>query len=113
MRADLSRKRLMGYTSARGGKHLKEERKKKMKVKITVEMENTDGTSAVERTTIDVDVPDFEEFTGPDRFGAVFDKYERKVLKARNEVIEAATEKYLSEMAKKKHSQSQGREKEK
>ena len=68
-------------------------------------MENTDGTSAVERTTIDVDVPDFEEFTGPDTFGAVFDQYERKVLKARNKAIEEATERYLSELAKKKHSQ--------
>ena len=72
-----------------------------MKVEITVKIKNTDGTSAAEATTIEVDVPDFEEFTGPDKFGAVFDQYERKVLKARNEAIEAATEKYLSEMAKK------------
>lgn len=72
-----------------------------MKVKITVEMENTDGTSAVERTTIDVDVPDFEEFTGPDKFGIVFDQYERKVIKARNDAIKVATEKYLSDLAKK------------
>jgi hypothetical protein len=69
-----------------------------MKVEITVNIKNTDGTSAAEATTIEVDVPDFEEFTGPDKFGAVFDQYERKVLKARNEAIEAATEKYLSEM---------------
>jgi len=82
-----------------------------MKVKITVEMENTDGTSAVERTTIDVDVAELEEFTGPDRFGAVFEQYERKVLKARNEAIKAATEKYLSEMAKKKQSQREEKEK--
>lgn len=72
-----------------------------MRVKITVQMENTDGTSAVEATTIDVDVPDFEEFTGPDKFGVVFNQYEQKVLKARNESIKAATEKYLSELAKK------------
>jgi hypothetical protein len=75
--------------------------KKTMKVKVTVEMENTDGTSAVERTTIDVDVPDFAEFTGPDKFGTVFDQYEQKVLKARNKAIKVATEKYLSELAKK------------
>ena len=36
------------------------------------------------------------------KFGEVFDQYERKVLKARNEAIEAATEKYLSELAPKK-----------
>ena len=36
-----------------------------------------------------------------------------KLLKARNEAIKAATEKYLSEMAKKKHSQRERAEKEK
>lgn len=72
-----------------------------MKIKITVDIENTDETLAAESTTIEVDVPDFEAFTGPDKFGVVFDEYERKVIKARNEAIASATEKYLSEMAKK------------
>jgi len=76
-----------------------------MKIKITVDIKNTDDTFAAEATMIEVDVPDFEEFTGPDRFGVVFDGYERKVIKARNDVIAAATEKYLKEMAKKKRSQ--------
>ncbi len=112
MRVDLFRERMMGYTSVRGGmyRHPRTGRKT-MKVKVTVELENTDGTPAVEKTTIDVDVPDFEEFTGPDRFGVVFDQYEQKVLEARNEAIKVATEKYLSELAKKKHSQRQIEEK--
>lgn len=76
-----------------------------MKLKITVDIEKTDGNLAAESTTIEVDVPEFEAFTGPDKFGEVFDKYERNVLKARNEAIATATEKYLSEMAKKKQSQ--------
>ena len=84
-----------------------------MKVKITVNIENTDGSAAAEPTILDVDVPDFEEFTGPEKFGEVFDQYERKVLKARNEAVEAATEKYLSELAKKKPSLRQRREEEK
>ncbi len=75
-----------------------------MKIKITVDIENTEGALAAESTTIEVDVPDFEAFTGPDKFGVVFDEYERKVLKSRNEAIVTATEKYLSEMAKKNHS---------
>lgn len=82
-----------------------------MKVKITVNSENTDGSAATEPTTINVDVPDFEEFTGPERFGEVFGQYERKVLRARNEAVEAATEKYLSELAKKKPSQRHEEEK--
>ena len=76
-----------------------------MKMQIKIDIRNDDGTSGAEATVIEVDVPDFEAFTGPERFGVVFDEYERKVLKARNEAIASATEKYLSEMAKKKHSQ--------
>ena len=50
---------------------------------------------------VEVDVPDFEAFDSPDKFGEIFDQYERKVLEARNAVVKAATENYLSEMAKK------------
>jgi uncharacterized protein YehS (DUF1456 family) len=72
-----------------------------MKMRITVNIKNEDDSEVAEPTTIEVEVPDFEAFTGPDKFGEVFDQYERKVLKARNEAIEAATEKYLSELAQK------------
>jgi hypothetical protein len=75
-----------------------------MKLAITVNLTNEDGTAATKATTIEVEVPDFEDFTGPEHFGEVFDSYERTVLKARNEAIEAATEKYLSELVKKKPS---------
>src|ERR1700746_2879199 len=73
-----------------------------MKMRITVNIKNEDDSEVAEPTTIEVEVPDFEAFTGPDKFGEVFYQYERKVLKARNEAIEAATEKYLSELAQKK-----------
>ncbi len=61
-----------------------------MKMQITVNIKNEDNTEVAEPTIIEVDVPEFEAFTGPDKFGEVFDEYERKVLKARNEAIEAA-----------------------
>ena len=73
-----------------------------MKIQITVDITNDDGTQGAESTLIEVDVPNFEAFSGPDTFGVVFDEYERKVLQARNEAIKAATENYLSELAKKK-----------
>lgn len=76
-----------------------------MKLQITVDIKNDDGALGAKSTIIEVNIPDFEAFTGPDKFGEVFDEYERTVLKARNEAIAAATEKYLSEMAKKKHNQ--------
>jgi hypothetical protein len=72
-----------------------------MKVEITVNIKKADGTFAAEPTTMEVDVPDFEEYTGPSEFGNVFNKYEQNVIKTRNEVVAAATEKYLNELAKK------------
>jgi len=72
-----------------------------MKLQITIDIKKDDGSEGAESTVIEVNVPDFEAFTGPDTFGEVFDEYERTVLKARNEAIATASEKYLSEMAKK------------
>jgi hypothetical protein len=82
-----------------------------MKMQITVNIRNEDNSEIAEPTIIDVEVPDFEAFTGPDKFGEVFDEYERKVLKARNKAIEVATEKYLSELAQKKPGQRRESEK--
>src|SRR5437764_1006859 len=77
-----------------------------MKIQMIVHMKNDDGTLGAESTTIEVDVPNYEAFTGPEQFGEVFDQYERKVLEARKEVTEAATEKYLGALSKKKQSQA-------
>jgi hypothetical protein len=72
-----------------------------MKIQMIVHIKNDDGTFGAESTAIEVDVPNYEAFTGPENFGEVFDQYERKVLEARNEVMEAASEKYLGGMIKK------------
>jgi hypothetical protein len=72
-----------------------------MKIQMIVHIKNDDGTFEAESTAIEVDVPNYEAFTGPENFGEVFDQYERKVLEARNEVVEAASEKYLGVMVKK------------
>src|SRR2546429_4835273 len=72
-----------------------------MKMRITVNIEKEDGSELNEPTTIEVDIPEIEAFTGPRVFDEVFDHYERGVLEARNGVVEEATEKYLSEVAKK------------
>jgi hypothetical protein len=73
-----------------------------MKMQITVNIKKEDGSELTEPTTIEVDIPEIEAFTGPQAFDEVFDQYERGVLEARNGVVEEATEKYLSEVAKKK-----------
>ena len=82
-----------------------------MKVQIIVNITHEDHSEATESTAIEVNVPEFEAFTGPENFGEVFDHYERNVLKARNEVVAAASENYLSELAKKKPSLKQSGEK--
>ncbi len=81
-----------------------------MKVQIIVNMTHEDHSQAVESTVIEVNVPEFEAFTGPENFGEVFDHYERTVLKARNEAVATATENYLSELVKKKPSLKQSGE---
>ena len=78
-----------------------------MKMQISVNIKNEDGSELTEATTVEVNVPEVEAFTGPKVFDEIFDQYERGVIKARNEVIEEATEKYLSEVAKKKLSRRQ------
>src|SRR2546429_9368222 len=72
-----------------------------MKMRITVNIEKEDGSELTEPTTIEVDIPEIEAFTSPRVFDEIFDRYERGVLEARNGVVEEATEKYLSEVAKK------------
>ncbi len=72
-----------------------------MKMQIAVNIKNEDGSELTEPTTIEVDIPEIEAFTGPKVFDEVFHQYERRVLEARNGVVEEATEKYLSEVAKK------------
>ena len=88
-------------------------RKMGMKIQMIVHIKNDDGTSGADSTAIEVDVPNYEAFTGPGSFGKVFDQYERKVLEARNDVVKSVTEKYLDGMAQKKHSQKQRHEAEK
>ena len=73
-----------------------------MKMKINVEFTDIKGNEVVRSVAIDADVPDFDEFTGPEQFREVFDKYEKAVLKARNKAAEIATEEYLAELSKKK-----------
>jgi hypothetical protein len=72
-----------------------------MKMQIIVNIKNEDGSDLTESTTVEVNIPEVEAFTGPKVFDDVFDQYERKVLEARNEVVEEATGKYLSAVGKK------------
>jgi len=72
-----------------------------VKMQITIAIKSKDGSEEVVPTVVEVDVPDFEAFTGPDKFGEIFDQYEQEALQARNAAMELATEHYLGELAKK------------
>ncbi|MGI9863099.1 hypothetical protein SDD30_17130 [Moorella naiadis] len=72
-----------------------------MKMEITVRIKNADGTEGTKPIVVDTEIPEFDEFTGPDNFKEVFDKYEKAVLKIRNEAAELATDEYLTAMSKK------------
>jgi hypothetical protein len=72
-----------------------------MKMRISVTIEDEDESAFTEPTTMEVSIPRVEAFTGPEVFDQVFEQYERKVLEARNGVVEEATEKYLSAVGKK------------
>ena len=55
-----------------------------IKMKITVEIENDDGSKTIKPVIIDTQVPGFDEFKGPDNFRETFDKLEKSLLKTRN-----------------------------
>lgn len=77
-----------------------------MKMEITVKIKNDDGTETIKPITIDTDIPEFDEFEGPDNFREVFDKCEKSVLKIRNKAAELAMEEYLTELSKKNFCES-------
>lgn len=78
-----------------------------MKMRLSVSIENEDGSAFADLTTVEICVPEVEAFTSPHVFDQIFDQYEQAVLEARNGVVEEATEKYLSAVGKKKRSQSE------
>ena len=59
-----------------------------MKMRIRVTLHNEDEEPVTEATTMEVEVPDFEAFTGPDIFGEVFDQYEQTALEARKGALQ-------------------------
>jgi len=71
-----------------------------MKMRIRVRRQEEDELEVTEAKRMEVEVPNFEAFTGPDTFGEVFDQYEQTALDARNGMMKAVTEKYLNELAK-------------
>ena len=73
-----------------------------MKIEVLVKIIDSDGKECIEPVIVEGEIPDFNEFKGPDNFREVFDKLERTALRVRNESMKQAIENYSSEMSKKK-----------
>ena len=85
-----------------GGQNYANGRILTMIMEINVTIKDADGNIVVKPITVETGVPDFDDFTGPDKFREEFNVYEKAVLRARNEAAEKATEEYLAELSKKK-----------
>ena len=83
-----------------------------MKMEIIIKIKNDVGSETIKPIIVDTEIPEYEEFKGPDNFRETFDKYERAVLKARNAAAEIATQEYLTELSKKKAVQKSRKKKE-
>ena len=55
---------------------------------------------AIGTIEIDMEIPDFEEFEGPDNFRLVFNELEQAILVNRNELGRLVAEEYLKKMTR-------------
>ena len=68
-----------------------------MKVRFIAEIVDDKGDAVRTPVTVETDVPDISEFTAPAEFYKVFDRFERPVIEARNQLAAEITKDYLDE----------------
>lgn len=73
-----------------------------MKLRITAEIVDESGATVVKQIKKEAEVPELKEFGDSEQFYETFDKYERPVIRARNELLEELTKEYLEEAAAQK-----------
>ena len=70
-----------------------------MKVRFVAELLDDNGNTIKAPVTIETDVPDVSEFTSPGEFYHVFDRFEKPVIEARNQIASEIARDYLDEAA--------------
>lgn len=70
-----------------------------MRVRFIAEIVDDEGKVKKAPVSVETDVPDIVEFTSPSEFYKVFDRFERPVIEARNQIAEEVTKDYLEEAA--------------
>ena len=68
-----------------------------MKVRFIAEIVDDKGDVVKAPVKIETDVPDISEFTDPMEFYQVFDRFERPVIEARNQLAAEIAKDYLDE----------------
>ncbi len=68
-----------------------------MKVRLIAEIVDNNGDVVKTPVTVETDVPDISEFTDPSEFYQVFDRFERPVIEARNQLGAEIAKEYLEE----------------
>ncbi len=70
-----------------------------MRVRFIAEIIDDDGKVMKAPVSVETDVPDITEFSSSSEFYKVFDRFERPVIEARNQIALEATRDYLEEAA--------------
>ena len=70
-----------------------------MKVRFVAEILDDNGNIIKAPVTVETEVPDVSEFTIPEEFQHVFDRFEKPVIEARNRIGEEIARDYLDEAA--------------
>lgn len=68
-----------------------------MKVRFIAEIVEDSGKIVKAPVTVETEVPDISEFTDAREFYQVFDRFERPVIEARNELAAEIAKDYLDE----------------
>ena len=70
-----------------------------MKIRFTAEIIDDNGNVLKNPVSVETKVPDLTDFNWPSEFLKVFDRYERPVIEARNQIASEITKDYLEEAA--------------
>ena len=70
-----------------------------MRVRFTAEIIDDNGEGINIPVKVETEVPNITEFSNPIEFYKVFDRYERPVIEARNQVASEITKDYLAKAA--------------
>ena len=70
-----------------------------MKVRFVAEIIDDNGNTIKAPVKVETAVPDVSEFTNPTEFYNVFDRFEKPVIEARNQIASEIARNYLDEAA--------------